>query len=386
MQHRSPADTMGLARRLRAGLLATLVGLAACGEMPPPSNLPPNASDLPLLKSIKLCDRQEFVRTRVAAQPQSWGAGQEWRVPRDRSGSKAEESLFFNQDGLLVGALFVFPGGLKLDAYPVLLDTLHRLPPITEFYVNVAGLASQGDFTSSRLFRTGDEKSTTEYLVLGDLEAPTLLMASVSVDPYLPLVSVHRREFLARIEAPSKPRPGAPRKGPGSEDKQPFPVLEQFARGEAAQLGYCGTRNFDTAVEAYTKAIALGIQDPAHLAEAHHKLGLALMGKGDAAKARDELIESLKILPKRPDVLNNLGDAYRKLGDLDKARAAFERAVMLKPNYPIARFNLAETYEPTNPKLAINEYETYLAIAEGIPEEEERVKKARGRVELLKGP
>lgn len=371
---------------LRAWLPALLLALAACAEAPPPSNLPPSASDLPLLKSVKLCDRKEFVRTRVTAQPQPWGAGEEWRVPKDRSASKAEESLFFNQDGVLVGALFVFPGGLKLDGYPVLTDTLHRLPPITEFYVNVAGLASQRDFTSSRLFRTGDEKSTTEYLVLGDLETPTLLMASVSLDPYLPLVSVHRREFIARIEAPSKAKPGAPRKGPGSEDKQPFPVLEQFARGEAAQLGYCGGRDFDVAVEAYAQAIALGIQDPAHLSEAHHKLGLAFMGKGDAAKARDELIRSLQILPKRPDVLNNLGDAYRKLGDLEKARAAFDRAVMLKPNYPIARFNLAETYETTDPKLAITEYETYLAIAEGIPEEEERVKKARGRVEMLKRP
>ncbi|WP_447975251.1 tetratricopeptide repeat protein [Nitrospira sp. Kam-Ns4a] len=372
-------------RGLRWGicLVAAALSLSACAEGPPPSRLPPSASDLPLLKTIKLCDRKPAVLARLQGERHPWGAGEEVRISRTAAESGAEESLFFDQDGLLVGALFVFPGGLKLDRYPVLRDTLSKLPTSTEFYVNVAGLASQRDFTSSRLLRTGDERSTTEYLVLGEAEAPTLLMASLSVDPYVALLSVHRRDFLARIEAPAKGGQGA-RKGPGVEDKEPFGALQQFARGETAQLGYCGARNHALAVEAYGQALAQGLSNPAQVAEAHHKLGLAWMGKGRLDRARDELIHALQIQPNRADVINNLGEVYRRLGDPSKAIAAFERAVTLKPNYALARFNLAEMYETLNPKQALSEYETYLAIVEGIPEEEERAKQARARIEALK--
>ncbi|MBM4123272.1 MAG: tetratricopeptide repeat protein, partial [Nitrospira sp.] len=75
----------------------------------------------------------------------------------------------------------------------------------------------------------------------------------------------------------------------------------------------------------------------------------------------------------------------RELGDKKKALATFERAVTLMPNYPIARFNLAEAYAQDNPKLAVSEYETYLALVEGVPEEKERITRAKKRVAELTG-
>ena len=39
----------------------------------------------------------------------------------------------------------------------------------------------------------------------------------------------------------------------------------------------------------------------------------------------------------------------------------------MRPNYAIARFNLAEAIADANPKRAITEYETYLALTEGNP-------------------
>jgi tetratricopeptide (TPR) repeat protein len=99
--------------------------------------------------------------------------------------------------------------------------------------------------------------------------------------------------------------------------------------------------------------------------------------KGQLEKARDAIQQSLVIQPNRPEVLNNLGDVYRELGDQEKARKAFEKAVTLRPNYPLARFNLAKAYEIVNPKLAISEYETYLALVEGIPEEADRATRAK---------
>ena len=47
--------------------------------------------------------------------------------------------------------------------------------------------------------------------------------------------------------------------------------------------------------------------------------------------------------------------------------------------------NLAEAIESTNPKRAITEYETYLALVEGIPEEADRIALVQQRVKALKG-
>jgi tetratricopeptide (TPR) repeat protein len=237
---------------------------------------------------------------------------------------------------------------------------------------------------SSALYETGDEKTTTQYLVLGTREEPVLLQASVTIDPYVRLFSPYRREFLERLRHPRGQKPGRQLDSQGAEDKEPFLSLQQFARGQTAQLSYCGTQNYDTAATAYQKAIASGFTNKVWLAEAHHKLGLAWVGKGQHEQAKTEMLLSLAIRPNTPEVLNNLGTVYRKLGDKANALASFEKAVTLRPNYAIARYNLAEAYEPTNPKRALSEYETYLALVEGIPDEASRIALAQQRVKALK--
>ena len=373
--------------RVALPLTAVAIGLVsfACAA-DPPSNLPPSASDLILLKSARLCDKKAaFLRGREAAllRREVWGSGEEVRIAASHSESRAEESFFFDEDGLLVGALFTFPIGLNLKPYPVLRETLSQLKPTLEFYVNVAQVGSRTDLDTSTLYMTGDEKSTTQYIVLGRADVPSLLLASFSVDPYATLLSPRRKEFLARVGGTDKSKSSLRTDSKGDEDKELFPALQEFARGEAAHLAYCGTRNDDIAVVAYQKAIKHGFSNKVQLAEAYHKLGLALKGKGELEEARDAIQQSLVIQPNRPEVLNNLGDVYKQLGDQEKALKAFEKAVSLRPNYPLARFNLAEAYEAVNPKLAISEYETYLALVEGIPEEADRAALARRRLKAL---
>jgi tetratricopeptide (TPR) repeat protein len=237
---------------------------------------------------------------------------------------------------------------------------------------------------SSALYETGDEKTTTQYLILGTREQPTLLQASITIDPYVRLFSPYRREFLERLRHPRGKKEGQPLDSQGAEDKEPFGSLQQFARGQTAQLSYCGAKNYDTAATAYQKAIASGFTNKVWLAEAHHKLGLAWEGKGQYEQAKTEMLQSLAIRPNTPEILNNLGTVYRKLGDKANALASFEKAVTLRPNYAIARYNLAEAYESTNPKRALSEYETYLALAEGIPDEASRITLVQQRVKALK--
>ncbi len=363
--------------------------VTGCGGAPPvpDRSMPPSASDLDLQKSAKLCDqRTAFLHQRAGGSVvrDTWGSGEEARVPAALSASGGDESYFFDENGQLVGVLVAFPTVKDLKPYPILRQTLSQLKSVTEFYLSHSQVKGRASLDASALYETGDEKTTTRYLVIGQGESAGLLMASTTIDPYASLMNPYRKQFLARLKTPD-PTTGGPRQdSQGSEDKESFLALQQFARGEAALLGYCGGKKHEVAADAYKKALAQGFADKLRTAEAHHKYGLALEGLGRYAEAKKEIQESLALRPNVPEVINNLGDVMKKAGDRENALKAFEKAVVLRPNYPIARFNLAEMYETANPKLAISEYETYLALVEGIDEEKPRAELAKKRVNALR--
>lgn len=340
-----------------------------------------------LLKSVTLCEKQsDFLQQHplTSLRASGWGSGQELMLPAERSTLHGDESYFFNEDGLLVGTLYTFPSGLDLKPYPVLRHTLTLLKPALEFYLHVANLTTESNMDSSALYETGDEKTTTQYLVISHREHPVLLQASVTTDPYVRLFSPYRREFLNRLKSSNSQKAGQQVDTQGAEDKEPFASLQQFARGQTAQLAYCGPQNYEVAADAYQKAITSGFTNKVWQAEAHHKYGQALFGLGQYEKAKSEMLQSLAIRPNTPEILNNLGSVHQKLGEKAAAQAAFEKAIVLRPNYAIARFNLAEAIEPTNPKRALTEYETYLALVEGIPEEADRIELVQQRIKTLK--
>ncbi len=370
-------------------LLFTVYALVTGCETPPPARppMPPSESDLDLLKSTKLCDsRKTFLTAHPGIVPhiQAWGSGEELRIPQEQSLSQSEESYFFDEDGRLVGTLFVFRSGLDLAPYKTLRRTLSQLKPSLEFYLTVAQLADRQNMAASTLYDTGDEKTTTRYLVLGDPTAPHLLEASFTIDPYVKLFSPYRKEFLDRLRTSAQQADGQRLDTQGSEDKEPFASLQQFARGQTAQLAYCGTKNHVTALDAYQKASVSGFVNKVWQAELNHRLGVSWEATGNLEKAKSELLASLAKRPNSPEVLNNLGNVYGKLGDKQNALASFEKAVLLRPNYAIARFNMAEAIAEANPKRAITEYETYLALVEGIPDEADRFALALKRVKELK--
>ena len=381
---------MGVSRQCACltGLMLVFSMIIGCGQSASVrSSLPPSATDLVLLKSSALCaGKPEFLKQHASEAPVAnpWGSGQEMVIPAGRSASRGDEAYFFDENGLLVGALFTFSQGLNLDPYPVLRDTLSRLKPSLEFYMNVSQLDTTANMEASSIFETGDEKSTTQYLIAGSLTHPILLQASMAIDPYVRLFSPYRREFLDRLKVSKGGKGGQKIESQGSEDKEPFVSLQQFARGQAAQLAYCGEKNYDVAADAYEKAIASGFANKVWLAEAHHKLGLSWAAKNQLSQAKTEILHSLAIRPNIPEVLNNLGTVHMKLGEKSAALSVFERAVTLRPNYAVARYNLAEALEEDNPKRALAEYETFLALAEGISEEEARVAHAEERVQALK--
>ena len=368
---------------LLCGALATW---SSCSSTPQPEpGLPPSASDLELLGSTKLCDDQTLILSQwkgTAFTQEPWGSGKRLQRLAQSSQPDHDRFYFFNEEGILVGAIFRYTSGLNLKPYPVLRQTLSELPPSSAFFLDPSQLIQSIKAKSAVLYRTGNKTTTTQYLVLDDEERPQLLVASMAIDPYEQLLSSYQETYL----------PGLVRSAHADKEKESalrqdnkFLALQQFARGEGALFSSCGHRQLDVAVDAYQQAVDYGFKDTVRLAESHHRLGLALLEKGQAKEAQHQLEKALEIRPNVPEVINNLGSVLAQQKKRAQAVTLFQQAIVLRPNYARARFNLAEALEKVDVRRAIEEYETYLALVEGIPEEKRRMLLVEERLKRLKG-
>ncbi len=210
-----------------------------------------------------------------------------------------------------------------------------------------------------------------------------LVVESNVLTAYAPLLSPYRPDYLRRIlrQAEAAPRPAD---GPADSESRDFIGRQHFSKGEVAHFGLCGEQAADVAIEAYQRAIEIGLSEPLYQAEAHHRLGLAYRDKGLLPQAVAAMEASLTIRPAIPDVVNHLGKVYALMGDKARATDAFQTAIGLKPNYANAHFNLAEIIEGTQPRRALTAYENYLAYTEDTPGEKARIEKAEKRIEALR--
>ena len=139
--------------------------LPHCTSAPPPSPLPPSASDLNLLGQAYLC------QTKTDAQ-KSWLQPGSKKTPWGNGTEHFQEIVFpttqgqwivFNTDEIIVGVITVFPDGLSLDDYPTLRKTLSQLHPAREFYLTSSELLEGHVPDSVTLFRTGKATRSEEH-------------------------------------------------------------------------------------------------------------------------------------------------------------------------------------------------------------------------------
>jgi Flp pilus assembly protein TadD len=73
----------------------------------------------------------------------------------------------------------------------------------------------------------------------------------------------------------------------------------------------------------------------------HIDLGIAYARSGDLDKAEESLKKALHLNPRHPIAHNELGMVYRRQGKFKEARASYEKALELFPTFHFAQRNLA---------------------------------------------
>ena len=124
-------------------------------------------------------------------------------------------------------------------------------------------------------------------------------------------------------------------------------------------LCYQHLKDFNSAIEAYNKALAI----KPDYAEAYYNMGNALKEQGKLEEAIEAYNKALAIKPDYADAYNNMGNALKEQGKLEEAIEAYNKALAIKPDYAEAYNNMGiALQEQGKLEEAIEAYNKALAI------------------------
>ena len=116
----------------------------------------------------------------------------------------------------------------------------------------------------------------------------------------------------------------------------------------------------------------------------HLRVGRQLLAEERYEDAARMFGEALKADPENWQACNYLGLAASRRGLYEEARSAYEKAVLLQPDYASAHFNLATALEKLGQlDLALRRWRDYIEVGEETGERRDLLQHAQARIAAL---